>query len=72
MISDGDSKTFSLLTEQSPYSVPISKLECVGHVQKQILTKEEKLGGRGHLTDNIIDALQTCYGKAIRNNKGIM
>ena len=34
------------------------------------LEKEKKLWGRGHLTDNIIDAMQTYYGKAIRNNKG--
>ena len=71
-----ESKTFSLLSKQNPYPVPISKLECVGHVQKRLgtglrkLKKEKKLGGRGCLTDNIIDAMQTYYGKAIRNNKG--
>lgn len=56
--------------EQNPYSVPISELECVGHVQKWLGTglrqlKKEMLGGRGCLTD-IINAMQT-YGKAIRN-----
>lgn len=76
VIADGDSKSFSLLTESNPYSVPIAKLECVGHVQKRLgtglrkLKKEKKLGGRGRLTDNLIDAMQTYYGKAIRNNKG--
>ena len=76
IISDGDSKTFSLLSEKKPYPVPMKKLECVGHVQKRLgtglrkLKKEKKLGGRGRLTDNVIDAMQTYYGKAIRNNKG--
>lgn len=28
------------------------------------------IGGRGRLTGTHIDALQNCYGKAIRNNKG--
>ena len=28
------------------------------------------LGGRGHLTDNIIDKLQNYYGMAIRQNSG--
>ena len=76
IISDGDSKTFSLLAEKNPYTEPITKLECVGHVQKRLgtglrkLKKEKKLGGRGRLTDNVIDAMQTYYGKAIRSNKG--
>ena len=76
VISNGDSKTFSLLTEQNLYSVPILKLECVGHVQKRLdtwlrqLKKEKKLRGHGRLTDNNIDPMQTYYGKAIRNNKG--
>ena len=28
------------------------------------------VGGRGRLTDAIIDKMQTCYGYAIRNNIG--
>lgn len=32
--------------------------------------KEKKLGGKGKLTDAIIDSMQTYYGKTIRNNKG--
>lgn len=34
------------------------------------LKKEKKLERCVHLTDNIIDAIQTYYGKAVRNNKG--
>ena len=37
MISDGDSKTFKLLSYQLPMVRPnlVSKHECVGHVQKK-------------------------------------
>ena len=76
IISDGDSKTFKLLSERKPYTVPITKMECVGHVQKRMGTglrkikKDKKLGGRGRLTDHVIDSLQTYYGKAIRSNSG--
>ena len=36
MISDCDSKTFKLLSDQLPYGVSnlVNKHECVGHVQK--------------------------------------
>ena len=35
LISDGDSKTFSLLQKEAPYGLdhPVIKLDCVGHVQ---------------------------------------
>ena len=38
MISDGDSKTFKLLSDQLPYGASnlVSKHECVGHVQKRM------------------------------------
>ena len=38
MISDGDSKTIKLLSDQMPYGVsnPVSKHECVEHVQKRM------------------------------------
>ena len=63
----------------------IIKEECVGHVQKRLgtalrryknNTKGKKLsdgkpiGGRGRLTDKIIDRMQNYYGNAIRGNKG--
>ena len=40
MISDGDSKTFKLLSDQLPYGASnlMSKHECVGHVQKRMGT----------------------------------
>ncbi|GFV89151.1 uncharacterized protein TNCV_4913501 [Trichonephila clavipes] len=82
---DGDSKTFVSIAEKEPYgdSVPIVKIECVGHVQKQrgnrlrklkALRGEKKLcdgktiGGKDRLTDSIISKLTTFYGNAIRAN----
>ncbi|GFU41228.1 uncharacterized protein TNCV_1848171 [Trichonephila clavipes] len=84
-IGDGDSKTFSSIAEKKPYedSVPIEKIECVGHVQKRMgnrlrklkaLWGEKKLsdgktiGGKGRLTDAFISKLTTFYGNAIRAN----
>ena len=64
--------------------VEIVKKECVGHVQKRLGTRLRKLktnygrkklsdgksiGGRGRLTDRIIDTMQNYYGCAIRKNK---
>ncbi|GFX22800.1 uncharacterized protein TNCV_2605421 [Trichonephila clavipes] len=36
-IGDGDSKTFSSITASNPYGedITVSKIECVGHVQKK-------------------------------------
>ena len=63
----------------------VTKEECVGHVQKRLGTalrkykndmKEKQLsdgksvGGKGRLTDKVIDKMQNLYGKAIRENKG--
>ncbi|GFW06159.1 uncharacterized protein TNCV_36351 [Trichonephila clavipes] len=83
--SDGDSKTFSSIAEKEPYgdSVPIEKIECVGHVQKRMgsrlrklkalwgekkLSDGETIGGKGRLTDAVISKLTTFYGNAIRTN----
>ena len=65
--------------------VAIEKEECVGHVQKRVGTNLRKLkkelsgkklsdnktiGGRGRLTDGMIDSLQNYYGMAVRANAG--
>ncbi|GFV47123.1 uncharacterized protein TNCV_1630671 [Trichonephila clavipes] len=44
-IGDGDSKTFLSIAEKKPYgdSVPIEKIECVGHVQKRMGSRLRKL-----------------------------
>ena len=57
MISDGDAKTFKLLSDQLPMVRPnlVSKHECVGHVQKRMGTalrekaKEKFVNERGEL-----------------------
>ncbi|GFU45570.1 uncharacterized protein TNCV_1619971 [Trichonephila clavipes] len=61
----------------------IQKIECVGHVQKKMGTRLRKLklvyskkklsdgktiGGKGRLTDSLIDKLAHYYGNAIRCN----
>ena len=66
MISDGDSKTFKLLSDRLPYGASnlVSKHECVGHVQKRIgmalrekakekfvNEREERVRMKGRLTD---------------------
>ncbi|GFW49785.1 uncharacterized protein TNCV_358881 [Trichonephila clavipes] len=84
-VGDGYSKTFSSIAEKKPYedSVPIEKIECVGHVQKRMGSRLRKLkalwgekklsdgktiGGKGRLTDAIISKLTTFYDNAIRAN----
>lgn len=86
-LGDGDSKAFKEVLESKPYgnSVNISKLECIGHVQKRMgarlrrlksvmkgkkLDDGKTLDGKGRLTDSIIDHIQNCYGLAIRQNTG--
>lgn len=81
-LGDGDSKAYNSVVAARPYGDKIiTKLECVGHVQKRMGTRLRKLklslsnkklsDGktiRGRLTDKIIDELQQYYGMAIRNN----
>ena len=51
--------------------IKVTKFECIGHVQKRVGTalrkvrKEKKLGGKGKLTDKMIDRLQNYYGVAV-------
>lgn len=73
---DGDSKAYNEV-ENSYKGIHVEKKECVGHVQKRIgtalrkLKKENKgIGGKGKLTDSLIDKLQNYYGIAIRSNSG--
>ncbi|GFX65550.1 uncharacterized protein TNCV_5082861 [Trichonephila clavipes] len=83
-IGDLDYKTFSSITASNPYGedITVSKIECVGHVQKRRGTRLRKvkqmssklsdgksIGGKGRLTDRMIDLITTYYGNAIRQNK---
>ena len=75
-IGDGDSKTFAGILKMNPYGddCPVTKSECVGHVQKRMGTrlrnkrKQEKLGGKKRLTESLIKKLTIYYGLAIRRN----
>ncbi|MBY0580841.1 MAG: hypothetical protein K2P53_04080 [Rickettsiales bacterium] len=80
-LGDGDSKAFSDVQKQNPYDgKEITKLECVGHIQKRVgsrlrklkattkclLSDGKRLGGVGRLTDKKINKLQNYFGIAIR------
>lgn len=84
-LGDGDSKGFTAVQEMKPYGPDciISKLECLGHIQKRMgsrlrkLKNENKhvklidgkgLGGKNRLSNAVIDQIQTYYGLAIRRN----
>lgn len=84
-LGDGDSRAFKHIVESKPYGsdFTISKLECLGHVQKRMgsrlrtmkkkvgtdkLSDGKTIGGRGRLTDALINKIQVYYGQAIRNN----
>lgn len=82
-IGDGDTKTFHSVCDAKPYGdIAIEKVECVGHIQKRMGTrlrklKQEKkklsdgktLGGKGRLTDPLINEITSLYGNAIREHK---
>lgn len=83
-IGDGDAKTFQAITESKAYDpeTVVEKIECVGHIQKRMGTRLRKLkqnnfkcsdgksvGGKGRLTDKVIDKLTMYYGNAIREHK---
>ncbi|KAL8592498.1 hypothetical protein ACOMHN_021440 [Nucella lapillus] len=83
LLSDGDAKTFTELTNIKPYGdkVHIEKEECINHVSKRLGSalrnlvadcrkKGVTLGGRGHgqLTQNAIRKLTIYYNRAIRKS----
>ena len=75
---DRDSKGFNGVGKTYiDKGLKVVKKECVGHVQKRVgtalrkLKKEKKgMGGKGKLTDRMIDRLQNYYRIAIRSNVG--
>ncbi|CAK9816622.1 hypothetical protein ANTQUA_LOCUS9034 [Anthophora quadrimaculata] len=75
-IGDGDSKTFNGILKAEPYGTkcPVTKKECVGHVEKRMgsrlrIAKKANKGiggkGSGKLTDKVIGQLTRYYGLAI-------
>lgn len=84
ILSDGDSKTFQMLSDLKPYGeeVTIDKEECINHVSKRlgsalrnVVADSRKRGitlggrGRGQLTQNAIRKLTIYYNRAIRKSK---
>ena len=76
LYGDGDTKSYSAVKDIYP-GLKVKKLECVGHVQKHVGTRLRNLkknvkglGGKGKLTNTIIDRFQNYYGIAIRSNVG--
>lgn len=75
-IGDGDSKTFKAIVDLNPYGddFPVIKSECIGHIEKRMgsrlrnVKKTNKLGGKGKLTDSLINKLTKYYGLAIKRN----
>ncbi|XP_025159029.1 uncharacterized protein LOC105189804 isoform X2 [Harpegnathos saltator] len=75
-IGDGDSKTFAGILKINPYGddCPVTKNECVGHVQKRMgsrlrnIKQKRKLGGKKRLTDGVIKKLTIYYILTIRRN----
>ena len=75
---DGDSKSHPRVANvYQEVEKSVRKLECIGHVQKRMgaalgkLRKDKKsVGGKGKLTDKMIDRLQNYYRIAIRTNTG--
>lgn len=65
---DGDSKSYNRVKDvYSAVGIQIAKKECIGHVQNRVGTalRKLKLGGKGKLSDAMIDKLQNYYGIAI-------
>ncbi|GFU49514.1 uncharacterized protein TNCV_1590601 [Trichonephila clavipes] len=75
---DSDSKGF-LQVKDIYGENSVTKLECIGHIQKRVGSRLRKLkkntkglGGKGKLTDKFMDKLQNYYGIAIRSNVGCL
>ena len=84
-IGDGDSKSHADVVKNDPYpGIIVEKLECVGHIQKRVggrlrklkatnktqLADGKTLGGKGRLTEKVINKLQNYFGIAVRQSTG--
>ncbi|XP_077513273.1 uncharacterized protein LOC144124468 [Amblyomma americanum] len=79
VICDGDSRTYLALCKDEVYGfIPLTKEDCINHVQKRMGTalrtlvarakKGEPLGGKGGLTQDLIKKLTNYYGLTLRRN----
>ena len=84
-LGNGDSKSFLEISKLDIYpQKQVKKLECVGHIQKRLGSRMRKLkstkkgpfsdrktlGGKGSLTNKMINKLQNYFGIAIRQCAG--
>lgn len=80
-LGDGDGKSYKVLVDEVVYGdVEVTKLECVGHVQKRlgswprslkkrtVCLTDRGLSGLRRLMDKTIDSLQVYYEREIRDN----
>ncbi|KYN18105.1 hypothetical protein ALC57_09615 [Trachymyrmex cornetzi] len=76
-IGDRDSKSYKNIVDADPYEeTKVVKKECVNHVSKRMGSRLRKckknnkgLGGKGKLTDKVINDMSLYYNLAIRRNK---
>ena len=84
-IGDEDSKSYPDIVAKDPYNgKEVKKLDCVGHIQKRVGARLRKLksnsksnlsdgkpiGGKGRLTDKMINKLQNYFRIVIRQCTG--
>ncbi len=82
-IGDGDCKTLNSILQLEPYGKTflVSKIECIGHIQKRIgsrlrrrkqemkgkkLSDGKTLSGKGRLTDELLNKLTIYYCNTFR------
>jgi len=80
LLGDGNSKAQKRTVEEAVCGDnEVTKLECVGHVQKRLDSRlhplkglgkacpndDKSIGGAGRLKNNTIDKLQVCYGEQV-------
>lgn len=82
IVCDGDSRTFLALCQDRTYGfIPLKKEDCINHVKKRMGTalrtlitkskKDQPIGGKGSLTQNLIKKLTDYYGQALRENADV-
>lgn len=76
-IGDGDSEMYKQVVVSKPYGndQQINKKECINHIEKRMRSRlrnckenNKGLGGKGKLTEKLIDELTAYYSLAIRRN----
>ena len=85
-VGDGDCSSHRDVVKSKPYGeTVVRKVKYVEHIQKakggrlrrkkkylkgKKLANGKTISGHNHLTDNLIDTFQLCYGEALHQNKG--